>query len=185
MKIDKKSGFTLVEMLVVMAIVSILSVVVLANYEWGGHQYSLRRSAGYLSQDLRRAQEMAMSAQGVEGGKIPPGGYGVHLDLGENQYIIFAERSDPLNYKYDRGVDTVVSVTQMEENIQINKLDIERPGGGRGVPADLDITFTPPNPTIRASGGTDYLVAVIKLQSSKTDSTVSVRVSRSGLIEIQ
>jgi len=184
MRPDTKSGFTLVEMLVVMAIVSILSVMVLANYEWGGHQYSLRRSAGYLSQDLRRAQEMAMSVRGINRGEVPPGGYGVHLDIGKNQYIIFAEKN--LNYAYDEGIDQVVSITQLEANIRINKLDIEYPrGGGFGFPAELDIVFTPPDPTVRASGELDYSAAVVNLQSSKIDNTISVRVSRGGLIEIQ
>jgi len=178
-----KSGFTLVEMLVVMAIISILSVLVLSDYEQGGHQLSLRRSASYLCEDLRGAQEMAMSAKGINGGKIPPGGYGINLNVSATNYRIFGEISDPLNYVYDDGVDKEVSVTDLEAGVEISNMCLIDAVGsetcGYGI---LDMTFTPPDPTIRFRGSENYAEAVIILKSLKTEETTEVFVGRSGLV---
>ena len=181
-----KSGFTLVEMLVVMAIVSILSVVVLADYRWGGHQYSLRRSAGYLSQDLRGVQEMAMSVREVSGGKIPPGGYGINLKALDRNYKVFGEISDPLNYEYNDGTDEVVSVTNLEEDVEISNMCLTDNGGVETCGySSLNITFTPPDPTIRFNGSENYTEAVIILKSLKTEEVAEVVVGRSGLVRIR
>ena len=79
MSIKKESGFTLTELLVVASIIILFSAIVLANYQTGNKQFALQRSAHKLAQDIRRAQEMAMSAKECEPcGNVVPPGYGIY-----------------------------------------------------------------------------------------------------------
>ena len=50
----KDKGFTLVELMVVMAIVAIITSAVLLNYRVGNERLALYRSANKLVQDIRR-----------------------------------------------------------------------------------------------------------------------------------
>jgi len=90
-KIKKSgSGFTLLELAVVGAIITILALIILPNYRQGEKQSALLRSTHKLAQDLRRAEEMAISAQ-----KTPPefdpeesfpkGGYGIYFEINPPQ----------------------------------------------------------------------------------------------------
>ena len=63
----KKNGFSLVEILVVIFIVGLLSSIVFINYQEVRGQLALNRAAHQLLQDLRRAQEMSMSATDLKG----------------------------------------------------------------------------------------------------------------------
>lgn len=60
------TGFTLIELLVVIAIIFILSSVMVANFGAARGQLALKRAAHQMVQDLRRAQEMAMSSAQLE-----------------------------------------------------------------------------------------------------------------------
>ena len=57
------AGFTLAELLIVIAIILFLFPMIIANYNAGEKQFSLYRSAHNLAQDLRDTQEMAMIGQ--------------------------------------------------------------------------------------------------------------------------
>ena len=72
-------GFTLIESMVVIAMIGILSILSIPSYQSAKNQLALGRSATKLAQDLRRVQEMAMSNYECGkpcGGKIP-WGYGL------------------------------------------------------------------------------------------------------------
>ncbi len=64
----KKNGFSLIELLIVIFVIGVLSSVIFINYQEVRGQLALNRAAHQLLQNLRRAQEMAMSAV-----KINPG----------------------------------------------------------------------------------------------------------------
>ncbi len=58
-------------MTVVISIIILLSTFFIANYRGGEKQFALKRSVHQLAQDLRRAQEMAMSSQKTPDGFGP------------------------------------------------------------------------------------------------------------------
>ncbi|XOB41130.1 MAG: Tfp pilus assembly protein FimT/FimU [Candidatus Nealsonbacteria bacterium] len=88
------AGFTLAEVLIVVAIILLLFPMVITNYNVGEKQFSLYRSAHSFAQDLRNTQEMAMTGELTPvqfGQNFPKGGYGLYFKTNTNSYILFAD----------------------------------------------------------------------------------------------
>lgn len=120
MKIKDKSGFTLVELLVVIALIGALLIMVMVNFNRGNHSTDLRAASNSFMQDLRKAQTYSISGNSVNycdntstnhkyypcqdddwcGGNVgeyllckssvPGGGYGIMIDSTEN-YLLFGD----------------------------------------------------------------------------------------------
>ena len=54
----KLTGFTVLEMLIVVFIIMLLSGIVFANYRGGGREFALQRSSSKLAQDFRISQSL-------------------------------------------------------------------------------------------------------------------------------
>lgn len=145
---DKKKeyllrGFTLVELLVVIIIIVIISTIVFLNYRSGRQRLALERAAHRFLQDVRRAQEMAMSAREVNG-IIPLGGYGVYTTISDlEHYIIFADCND--NDIYDPPPATPCN----GKTERIERITLEQ--GVTVCPIcdpEVCVIFTPPDPEV-------------------------------------
>lgn len=114
-------GFTLIEILVVIAIIILLSGIIFSNYRSGESQFALLRSAHKLTQDIRRAQEMAMSMREYPG-PIPKG-YGVYFNFATaTQYLIYRDISEPTNKRYDRNEE--IETLFVEKGVKISKISL-------------------------------------------------------------
>ena len=147
----KKKGFTIIELLVVISIIAILSGIVLIDYRSGQQAFALQRTASKLAQDIRRAQEMAMSAgectfcdlscspNGV------PSGYMVVFTSNPN-YSIFADDGDKV---FDSGDCNILgNPIPFEKGIVIDALSSDLT-----FEPFLSITFTPPDPIVTICHG--------------------------------
>ena len=171
----KNDGFTLIEILVVTGIVVFLSAIILVNYQSSSQQLSLQRSAHKLAQDIRRAQELAMSAKEFQGA-VPQGGYGIHFKTSwENFYKLYADTNG--NEKYD-GADGEIETVYLEKDVYVQNIS----------PSSLSINFKPPNPTIRikteAGGDSVNVLITLSLQSEPTRTRI-IKVNIVGLIDIE
>jgi len=175
----KKSnaGFTLAELLVVTAVVLILTALILPNYRAGGGQFALQRSAHKLAQDLRRTEEMAMSAKKFNG-EIPLGGYGMYFNQSDpTHYILFADTDG--NYQYNEG--ELVKDFLLEKEVQIETLSTNVHFGI----SPLNIVFYPPDPTIEIyPNGNSKTATVILSLKNNPGQTKEVSVNKVGLIDI-
>jgi len=134
-KIRKKQGFTIIELIIAIAIVALITGIVLANYRVGQRQQTIRAEAQKLVSALRNAQNMALAGKtylypdpGQTEEKIPEYGYGVYVDDTNNKYILFANYCEP-DYKdfasmsciephiVDQDIDTT--------DLTLKKIDIE------------------------------------------------------------
>ena len=169
-------GVTIVELMVVLSIVLILSVFVVANYRQSNKSLVLELEINRLAQNLRKAQNWALSAHQVAG--VPTvTGYGVYVKRSESDtsYKIYIDTDN--NQMYNGAPDHVLEVMVLDKQVEI----------ALTTPDSLSVNFVPPNPTTKITDGDypliNYDTALIQFDL-KSDSSVFrvVRINKSGLI---
>ncbi len=170
-KKNNSKGFTLVETIVVVAVVSILSIVMLASHQGSQKQQAVQRTAHQLAGDIRRAQNMAMASVEHEG--AIPEGYGIYFNRGSDpdSYILFADENG--NQTRNEMGDEDVKTIDLPSGVEINW-----PDGAN------NIFFEPPDPTTYLDGVSTTALKVIYLGFSGTSYCKTVTVRTSGQIEI-
>lgn len=129
-----KDGFTLIELLVVVFIIGLVSTILIANIRKGEKQYQVQLATQEISQNIRRAQDMALTSFKHKPDEPSPYNFGVYFEKqSPNSYIIFADEN-PNSYKYNggEGMETIT----LGSNIEIASLSSE---------PKLHITFSLPD----------------------------------------
>ena len=199
---NSSSGITLVEILVVVFIIGTFLMILVADFPKIQRQFALSRATYKFAQDLRRAQDMALS--GVEIKKsgaaetiINAKGYGVYINLADSnkQYIIYADRDDSQTYSAQDKIncDDYDPVENEGADCIIETVDLSKDAHGVIIKEInntnnfnyISINFNPPNPTVSISGleGGNRAWIVFALESDPINSTRNVFVWKSGLIE--
>ena len=133
MKFSK--GFTLVELIVSIFIISLLSTAMLLNYRTGQEGAVLNRAAAFFETDLRRAQNLAVASSEFEG--VIPCGYGLHF-LDSRNYSLYVGRPSPSctlsNRNFESGPDAIYQNIKVIEQSAVFKSSFS------------DIFFEPPDP---------------------------------------
>ena len=170
-----KRGFTIIELLVSLGIFVIITTMVVANFRAGSRSDELKIAADALSSDLRRAQNMALAGQEVNG-VTPTGGYGVYFDLGEpGHYIIFADAND--NQKYDVGEDLSDGKIVLARDVRIT---------GIQPLVTSSVVFKPPKPTIYINGDAAESILAVTIKHSLSGKEKKVVINRvSGRIDVE
>jgi prepilin-type N-terminal cleavage/methylation domain-containing protein len=175
MKELKNTGFTLIELVVTMVIITLLTAALLIISRSGEAEAALLRAAQKLALDISRQQSNALSAKEFFG-EIPCG-YGIHFLPGDNtQYILFADRDligpgcSGQDYQYSGGNESV-SAIRLETGIEIFNTNVS------------DIVFKPPEPQVLFRPGVGP--AAITLKSPKSPAARTIIVTSAGQISIQ
>ncbi len=183
-------GFTLAEVLIVIAIIVFLFPMVLTNYRAGDKQFSLYRSAHDLAQDLRGAQEMAMTGKTTPvqfGENFPAGGYGLYFEDYKNSYILFADCDGDNEYDASgiaascaeassapgESYPEKIQDLSLESGIIISSLTPSSP---------LTIVFFPPIPVITIRPQPSNNKAVITLMLGERNKVITINTA--GLIDV-
>ncbi|MCX6703022.1 MAG: prepilin-type N-terminal cleavage/methylation domain-containing protein [Candidatus Wolfebacteria bacterium] len=170
-------GFTLVEMLIVVAITAMLSSLLIVYNRTGEYQIVLFREQSKLASAVFRAKTLSVATFGKS---ESPCGYGVHLDPGGSYFIyrVFPLAgedcfSPSMSKKYvDGASDKFESDFFLPSTISFVDLDVS------------DIFFMPPNPDtyiFNASGGDARIVLAI----TQTGNSSAVVVTPAGQITAQ
>lgn len=190
-----QSGVTLIELIVVVAIFSVVSSVLLFNYSDFSTNVSIRNISQDVALTIRKSQTFATSVRGIESGTQTYPAYGIIFSLespsgtfqpGPKQFIAFADMipsgQQTPNKKYDStgSCGFVVEGNECLEKISINSADslvsIETDNTGVVTTGTVTITFRRPSPDAIIcyipSGQTECIVQIpsyvkLTLQSAK------------------
>ena len=179
----KRPGFTLIELIVSISVITIITAIFLANYRTATKRSDLRMTAQRVVSDIRLAQNysLGLTSYGPEGMKTPPtGGWGVVFDLanlGNKQYVIFADDNGNKVFNAGESIESYGAViTKLPENTIIDSISI----GHR-----VDVNYLPPDPIVTLSGsaGTHQSVDIV-LRDTQANQTKTIRVNFLGLAEV-
>lgn len=182
----KVKGFTLIEVLVIISIITVMTVALFSNYGKNNEMFALERSAQKLAQDIRRAQDMAMAGSTGTGGTSTYG-YGLYFDKlnSPNSYIIYEEKDDDgldVNMAYDgESIDHTKESISLENGIKICTLINTAPPS-----VDvLSVSFEPPNPLTYIDGVPSGKTAVISLCiTSDVSKTRTITINNAGMVQV-
>ena len=178
----KKSGFTLIELIVSVSIMGMMTALFLVNYHSANRRSDLTMTAQKMVADIRMAQNYALglARYGAAGSlNVPTGGWGLNIDLANSnkQYLIFAD--DDGDKIYDSGEANLAYgalVSSLPSNIIIESLSV----GQRA-----NITFLPPDPITTIYGPIATSSEInINLKDLSTNNIKTVKINFLGLVEL-
>lgn len=187
---ESQKGLTLVELLVVTAIIMILSAVTIPNWNKGGDQLKVTRAAYQIHQGIRRAQELTLASADCDQCSCPTQhGYGIHFAEGNNSYDLFGEcdsfdNNGNLSELYDSSSERKVKV-HLEENVEIKEIFKKTPGGWDSSISKLIINYRPPDPKVLIRDGNGNTLEGGKIELKSGVYCQEVETNRFGLIEIK
>lgn len=166
-------GFTLVETLVVLAVMTMMTAMLVLYNRTGERQIVLLREKAQLINTLLRAKGLALNTV-LEA--EPACGYGVSIL--EGRYVLYRDKASVCRASdraYTEGVDEVLTGA-----------DIRLPQSVRfGASTIEDVLFVPPNPKVFLNGGQGINEGEIILQSSDGSSSVRVYINYAGQISAE
>ncbi len=161
-------GFTLIEILVVVGVLSLIAAILIVYVRSGSQQIILFREQAQITSILARAKYLAISTFGRTG---VPCGYGVHFEQ-PRTFIIFkdiAEDCQASDQKYSGPEETYESF-QIDSTLIFENLTLS------------DILFIPPDPSVIITPEQDD--AAIILKTVGADNSATIRINNAGQISI-
>lgn len=182
LKQDKIGGFTLMEMVVVVAIFAIITGIVVANIPQLRNKISIDLVAQSIALNIRGAQVYGIGTRQVD--NVTPAAYGIHFSQNEEQSFIlfYSETSDDA---YGGSVDCSVDDVQCVEKYALNGAYIESVCLGNGPcsnpPDEMDILYVRPSSeaTFFANGVVQNNIDKVSVNACST-----VNVGECRLIEV-
>jgi prepilin-type N-terminal cleavage/methylation domain-containing protein len=165
-----QAGFTVVELMVVVAMVAILSTLVFVNFSGQQADDELESATQLIASDLRKVITWSQTGRVDDAAGAVPLAYGIHFEEGSNQYLIYSDFGDLVYNAFDTVVETVdLAEGELVEGVVVAAC---LPGAAA---CDLAVTATEGEITVDGAT-TDNLVVV--LQHSGSGDTRTIQVNR-------
>ncbi len=123
---DKKNnristtGFSLIELMVVLVIMVVLAILVISGYSEGRPRLAVERTTVGFIGDLNRARQKAQSSVEENNGEITGGGYGIRTEQGAESYLIYVKEYTSGNVIEEVKIETfakIESVSPEDEGV--------------------------------------------------------------------
>ncbi|MBI2124054.1 MAG: type II secretion system protein [Candidatus Wildermuthbacteria bacterium] len=166
-------GFTIPELLISVFIIVLMTAITLPNWRTGETALALDRAAHTLSQNIRKATELAQRAQFYQCTTGSISGYGMYISSAAPvSYILYVECNG--NDTYNAGSDAIFQTTTLENRIQITS----------ATPSSFSAFFVPPVPTITIQPGglTQAQVTLSVVGDPSRSKTITI--TTKGIIDI-
>jgi len=171
------SGFTIIELLIVIGIIVLMTGLMLPTFRSGERTLALSRVVHKAGQDVRNTQELALRAKAHICPNDPAekiSGYGVFFDQNiPTSYIIFAECND--NNTYNEGTDGIVETISLESNIEISLVSPS---------AKTSIVFVPPTPLVFTNGNPGENVQISFQRQDGVGAVKTLDINSKGVIDV-
>ncbi|MEK7124262.1 MAG: hypothetical protein AAB877_01065 [Patescibacteria group bacterium] len=190
---NSKNGFTIIELIIIIGLITILPAIVISNFSAIKLQFALSRASYKFAQDLRVAQNLALSSKpyiDANGQEQLIAGYGVYFDanlnsaMGNKKYIIYADKNDLGNADSQYTAEDYV-VSQIDFSLTEPGIIIKETANPFGNTASVN--FSPPNPitTIYSAGQSQTKIDIVFAIESDLEKTKTVSINTSGLVEVK
>jgi prepilin-type N-terminal cleavage/methylation domain-containing protein len=115
----RDGGFTIIELMVVFAIIVILAIYTVAAYSEAFPRLSLDRTVeGFISDVSNVKKKSSGSVAYLEGGEVKRFDYGIFFEKEKEEYIIFIDKND--NKEYNTGEEE--KIIEAEKGVKICEL---------------------------------------------------------------
>jgi len=174
-------GFTLIELMVSIVVMSIVSSVILTGKYKEDEKMALKMSAFLFSQNLREYQEKALSGESIVCPNPPEYicGFGAHLREGDDFFTPFVDCSNNCNTSNHTmtGSDLILPDVKFGPKVKICSMTKN----------NFDILFTPPDPVVyfnntKWAAGEETINLCLKTDISQIK---AIKLNHAGKIEIQ
>ena len=169
------------ELMTVIAIIGIVAAIGAAGYRQGERRVVLDNQTFGFMQDVRRAQERALSSRDT--GAAAPGGYGIYLPPGGSYYSIYADRNK--NKRYDNGEET--ERISLDGKIVISNMQVRKNAASSWTNANfIDINYAAPDLTARIVRDADkYEEAMVVFSVVNGSQTRTAVINIAGLVYVE
>jgi prepilin-type N-terminal cleavage/methylation domain-containing protein len=185
-------GFSLPELIVTIAIISLITTVILFRYSDFNSITLLRAQAYEMGLDLRQTQIFGLSVRSAGGTGNFREEYGLHFDMSTpDSYIIYQDVGTTEPADWDSGTDTLLNTILLDPRYEITELCPNASGCGGNAFDEVSITFQRPNFDAHfagtCSGGCVSPVNSVHITISpiNTNDTREVSINATGQIVVQ
>ncbi len=178
----KQGGFTLIELTVSIAIITIMVGLFLVDYHSTNSKRQLSTTAQTMVSDIRLAQNFSLGYK--EHNSVFPYGWGLYFDISTDpdRYVIFAD--DDGDGLRDADGNEDFKVVNMLEGLDIDSIKVFDSSWGTYTGANKQVVFISPDPEVYITDNSDYTKMRIILLDNRTGDEKKLEINFFGLVEI-
>jgi len=158
----KRQGFTLIEILISMAIFVIILSLSMVNHRQGEHMNTFRLQAFNVEDSIRSVQNMSLTGKEIAG--LIPKAYGIFFSETGNNIVVYGDfDGDNL---FDDSVDKIYSEASLDGGVSFDRYVSSC--DGLVFSASLNIAFIPPQPIMIINNISTCSSSIIFMESENT-----------------
>lgn len=174
MRNKKQNGFTLIEIIISISIMTILTSLVLVNFSSLSTRSHFNTTVDTLVSDLHKAQSLSLSSRDIDG--MPSSAYGLIFQTGTpGSYEQFVDDRE--------GVKRSPKISVFPKRIYVREITVVKESGVIVRPTTLTVRFQVPYGRIAQTyaGATDEVNSITTMVLSTEDGSRSITVTINGI----